>query len=153
VNTTLKASYSILTRTRGIGPNQAEPAFTSFARELGAMRPGAAVFDAETILGSGSLPPALQSAETIVAVLEDYTLPGTSFDKESQSKVLDRLRPLGARVVLAALCDPYVLRGREEFAAAVCSCSSRSCGAAAAARVITGAASFRGRLPVTIERS
>ncbi len=151
VNTTMKGSYSILTKTRGIGPNQAEPAFTAFAGELRRLVPGTVAVDAEKLLSSRAVHRELQSAQTVVAVLEDYTLPGVSFDKGSQARVLDLLRPLASRVVLAALCDPYVLGGQDSFAAAVCSCSSRTCAAVAAARAIAGTIPFKGRLPVSLE--
>lgn len=150
VNATARASYPILTRTRGIGPNQAEPAFDAFARELREKLPGVSVIEADALLSGGSIPAEVEAADAVVVALEDYTLPGVSFGRESHAKVLQRLRPLGTRVVLAALCDPYVLRGGEGFAAAVCTCSSRTVAAAAAARAICGIIPFRGRLPVSI---
>jgi beta-N-acetylhexosaminidase len=150
VNATTRASYAILTRTRGIGPNQAEPAFEAFSRELRERLLGVSLIEADKLLSGGPIPAEVQTADVVVAALEDYTLPEVSFDRQSHAKVLQQLRPLGSRVVLAALCDPYVLRGGQEFAAAVCTCSSRTSAAVAAARAICGIIPFKGRLPVRI---
>ena len=150
VNATTRASYPILTRTRGIGPNQAEPAFDAFAGALAGQVPGLTVLPAERLLQGGGVPSEVTGADRVVVVLENYTLPGLSFDSESHARVLDLLRPYAARVVLVALCDPYVLRERQSFAAAVCTCSSRGVSAAAAARALCGAIPFKGKLPVSI---
>ena len=58
VNTTEREAYAVLTRTRGIGPNQATPAFDVFAERIGANRDAAVIsaedFDAAALPAGGA---------------------------------------------------------------------------------------------------
>jgi len=150
VNATTRSSYDILTRTRGIGPNQAESAADVFLKELAARIPGIEVAGAEEVLASHSIPRTLVAAEIVVVLLEDYQLPGVSFDKRSQSEVITRLNALSEKMVLVALCDPYALKRYDRAAVWISSCSSRGCAARATIRALTGEIPFSGNSPLDL---
>ncbi len=82
VNTTQRSAYAVLTNTRGIGPNQAEPAFDVFAEAMQASREQVTVIAAEDF-SSTDLP----AEGLIVAVTENYTLPGMDFDQALQVSI------------------------------------------------------------------
>lgn len=146
VNTTRRRAYAVLTRTRGIGPNQATPAFDVLAAALQQRCPqleivGAEDFTEEKIPAGG----------IIIAVTENYTLPGIDFDQSIQVKLVKRLHRLAAdRLIVVALRDPYELENFPEIAAYVCSYSFRPSAAQAAADILMGRIAPRGHTPVTV---
>ena len=145
INTTERAAYAVLTRTRGIGPNQAIPAFDVFVETIKAQREATVVnaedFDAAALPASGA----------IVAVVENYTLPGMDFERSRQADTIGQLQALaGERLIVVALCDPYGLAAYPDIGAYICSFSYRACAAVAAAELILGQIESRGSSPVTV---
>ena len=146
VNTTKRGAYDVLTKTRGIGPNQATPAFDVFAASLSARCSELTVIPAEAFLVD-----ALPAAGAIIAVTENYTLPGMDFDGSLQREILRRLHEAtGARLIVVALRDPYELAEFPEIGTYVCSFSFRPCAAQAAAEVLLDAFAGGGRSPVSV---
>ena len=105
VNTTERSAYDVLTRTRGIGPNQATPAFDVFAVALRAECRDLTIIAAEDF-ASDDIP----AAGLILAVTENYTLPGMDFDVARQAEIVRALHEAaGGRLIVVALRDPYEL--------------------------------------------
>lgn len=148
VNTTSQSSYAVLGSTRGIGPNQTTPAFDSFAEAVRQRVPDVAVFSAESVLdGSAAIP----ADAVIVAVTENYPLPGMDFDQRSQPQVIGQLLKQAAdRLIVVALRDPYELTYLTEVPTYLCAFSFRPCAAQAAAEVLFGEQPARGKSPVSI---
>jgi len=146
VNTTKRGAYDVLTKTRGIGPNQATPAFDVFAASLGERCSELTVVPAEEFIVD-----ALPAAGVIIAVTENYTLPGMDFDGSLQIEIVRSLhRAAGARLIVVALRDPYELADFPEIGTYICSYSFRPCAAQAAAEVLLGAFAGSGRSPVSV---
>ncbi|MCY4147005.1 MAG: glycoside hydrolase family 3 protein [Chloroflexi bacterium] len=146
VNTTLRSAYPVLTKTRGIGPNQAAPAFDVFVDALRAACPNARVVAAEDF-SSADLP----AQSLIIAVTENYTLPGMDFDRSQQAPIVRALQErAGERLLVLALCEPYELAEFPEIAGYVCAFSFRPCAALAAADVLLGRAAATGTTPVSV---
>jgi len=146
VNTTKRSAYEVLTQTRGIGPNQATPAFDAFAEAL------AAKCDNATVVGAEDFAPAdIPAAGLIIAVTENYTLPGMDFDGALQAEIVGALHEIaGERLIVIALRDPYELATFPDIDAYVCSFSFRSCAAQAAAEALLGAFKPTGSSPVSV---
>ena len=134
VNTTKRSAYNVLTNTRGIGPNQAVAAFDVFAKamQLGCESAGivaAEDFNVESIAPDG----------VVIAVTENYTLPGMDFDQSLQTSVVRALHEVAQeRLIVVALRDPYELADFPEIGTYLCSFSFRPCAAQAAADVLLG---------------
>jgi beta-N-acetylhexosaminidase len=153
VNATPRTSYAGMgpESTRGIGPNQSTPAFDSFATALQGARPDVAVVPFEASTGSADLPAPLATADVVLAVTENYPLPGFDFDTQKQRTMVQRLvRELGDKLVVIALRDPYELADFPDVSTYLCTCSSRECAALAAAEVVLGRTAPRGHLPVSV---
>ena len=147
VNTTKRSAYTVLTRTRGIGPNQATPAFDIFAEAIG-QACEATMIAAEDFSASFE---ALPRAGVIVAVTENYTLPGMDFDQSGQADIVSALHQAAAeRLIVLGLRDPYELADFPEIGCYVCSFSFRPCAARAAADVLLGRVEARGKSPVSV---
>ena len=146
VNTTKRSAYEVLTQTRGIGPNQATPAFDVFSGALSAACPNLSVIAAEDFdLG------AMLSSGLIIAVTENYTLPGMDFDGALQAEIVRALHEsAGERLIVVALRDPYELATFPDIDAYVCSFSFRPCAAQAAAEALLGDFQPTGRTPVSV---
>jgi beta-N-acetylhexosaminidase len=150
VNSTTHESYKALTGTRGIGPNQIKPAFDFFAEAFRNRRPGTKVLTAEDILSGTSLN-GWDGNRLVIAVTENYPLPGMDFDQTSQPKVIRKLMETAAqRLVVVALRDPYELRHFSDVPTYVCAFSFRPCAAEAAVQVLFGETPARGKSPVSI---
>lgn len=150
VNTTLRQAYRDLGSTRGIGPNQTTAAFDLFAETFLRQHPDARVWTAEEVLDAGT-PLDVPREAVIVAVTENYPLPGMDFEQSSQPKVIERLMAIAPdRVVVVALRDPYELRYLPDVPAYLCAFSFRPCAAQAAAEVLSGNVPIRGRTPVSV---
>ena len=146
VNATRRSAYTVLTRTRGIGPNQATPAFDVFAAALQQACPQLEIIGAEDFTEAK-----IPASGIIIAVTENYTLPGIDFDQSTQVKLVKHLHRLAAdRLIVAALRDPYELANFPEIATYVCSYSFRASAAQAAADILLGRIAPRGHTPVTV---
>lgn len=146
VNTTRRSAYDVLTSTRGIGPNQATPAFDVFAAALRQAGPQVQIVGADDFTEAH-----IPDHGIIIAVTENYTLPGLDFDQSMQVRLVSDLHRLaGDRLIVAALRDPYELSNFPEIAAYVCSYSFRPSAAQAAVDVLLGRIEPRGQTPVTV---
>ena len=146
VNTTKGSAYDVLTKTRGIGPNQAKPAFYVFADALAANCKGLRLIAAEDFSAD-----AIPSDGPLIAVTENYTLPGMDFDGSLQAQIVRALHEAaGDRLIVVALRDPYELADFPEIGTYLCSFSFRPCAAQAAAEVLLGEVEARGRSPVSV---
>jgi len=146
VNTTRREAYDILGSTRGIGPNQTDPAFDLFAEAVQRRAPEARVVSAEDVL-MGSIP---GGDGLLVAVTENHPLPGVDFDTDVREGVIDALQSGGDRVLVVALRDPYDLGELEEVSDYLCTFSPRWCSAEAAAEILFGEAEAAGSSPVSV---
>ncbi len=146
VNTTERSAYAVLTQTRGIGPNQATPAFDVFAE---AMR---ADCDQLSLIAAEDFDVAdLPGAGAIIAVTENYTLPGMDFDGSRQAEIVNALHEAaGERLIVVGLRDPYELARFPQIESYVCTFSFRPCAAQAAADALLGKFAASGRSPVSV---
>ena len=145
INSTERGAYDALTRTRGIGPNQATPAFDVFAAAMRADCEQVTVIAAEDF-DADNLP-----AGTIIAVTENYTLPGMDFDGARQAEIIRALHDAaGQRLIVLALREPYQLAEYPDVGSFVCAFSFRPCAAMAAAEVLLGHTAARGQSPVSV---
>ncbi len=146
VNTTERSAYTVLTQTRGIGPNQALAAFDVFAAAMQAERPDIRIIAAEDFALD-----ALPAEALIIAVTENYTLPGMDFDQRRQAAIVNALHEAaGQRLIVVALRDPYELAHFPAIDTYVCAFSFRPCAARAAADVLLGRVKAYGRSPVSV---
>lgn len=146
INTTNRSAYDVLTQTRGIGPNQASAAFDVIAASLGKRCSDLTIVPAEAFNVA-----ALPEAGVIVAVTENYTLPGMDFDRSLQSQIVRRLHgAVPERLIVVGLRDPYELADFPEIGTYVCGFSFRPCAAQAAAEVLLGEYESGGRSPVSV---
>ena len=134
INTTLRSAYDVLTQTRGIGPNQATAAFDVFAQAMAENCSDLRVVAAEEY-AAGAIP----GEGVVVAVSENYTLPGMDFDQSRQAEIIGSLHEsAGERLLVVALRDPYELAEFPEIGTYICAYSFRPCAAQAAAEVSAG---------------
>ena len=146
VNTTERGAYAVLTRTRGIGPNQARPAFDVFAESLRASCDQLRLIAAEDFAATD-----LPDAGLIIAVTENYTLPGMDFDQSRQAEIVSTLHAAtGQRLIVVGLRDPYELARFPQIDSYVCTFSFRPCAARAAADALLGRCEAGGRSPVSV---
>ena len=146
VNTTKRSAYDVLTQTRGIGPNQATAAFDVFADALAAKCADLTVVAAEDFAAAE-----LPTEGLVVAVTENYTLPGMDFDQSLQAQIVRSLHEAaGERLAVVALRDPYELATFAEVGTYVCGFSSRPCAAQAAAGVLLGDCDASGSTPDSV---
>ncbi len=146
VNTSKRSAYDVLTKTRGIGPNQAKPAFDVFADALAANCKRLRLIAAEDFDVD-----AIPSAGALIAVTENYTLPGMDFDQSLQAQIVRALRQAaGDRLIVVALRDPYELADFPDIGTYLCAFSFRPCAAQAAAEVLLGEIEASGRSPVSV---
>lgn len=152
VNVTSASAYAVLAHTRGIGPNQSQSAFAAFVQAVRLRVPQAVVLAAEEAFQlDGNLSDRLPSTGIVVAVSENYPLPGEDFDTAAQLPRLRRLiGAVGSRLVIVALRDPYDLPQLDLLPTCLCTCSFRPEAAAAAVAVLFGEAPAPGRLPVRL---
>ena len=146
VNTTERSAYAVLTRTRGIGPNQPWPAFDVFAEAMGARCEQLSQIAAEDFSAAD-----LPEAGPVIAVTENYTLPGMDFDGARQAEIVRALHELaGERLIVVGLRDPYELASFPEIGSYLCAFSFRPCAALAAADALLGECEASGRTPVSV---
>jgi beta-N-acetylhexosaminidase len=146
VNTTRREAYEILGSTRGIGPNQTDPAFDLFVEAVRRRSPDVRAVSAEDVL-MGSIP---DGEGLIVAVTENHPLPGVDFDVSTRDRVLEMLMSGGGRVLVVALRDPYELAELPDVADYLCAFGPRAVSAEAAAQVLFGEFEADGESPVSV---
>jgi len=146
VNTTLRSAYDILGSTRGIGPNQTDPASELFVDAVRKRSPDVRVLSAEQVL-DGERP---DRDGLVVAVTETHPLPGVDFDRSVVIDVLHRLSDGGHLVQLVALRDPYELGDLSFIHDYICTFGPRWCSAEAAAEVMFGEIQAHARSPVSV---
>ncbi len=149
VNTTLRASYATLNQTRGIGPNPDRSAFDYFEAAMREKFPQLRVITAEAFLaGEATFSP----DEKIVAVTENYPLPGMDFDQHSQTQIISDLHSrIGSRLIVVALRDPYELATLPAITTYLCAFSFRPSAARAAAEALDGDYIPSGTTPVSAQ--
>jgi beta-N-acetylhexosaminidase len=148
VNTTKRESYAVLGATRGIGPNQTMPAFDYFVDAIRARFSNVRVVTAETFLQGNTT---FDADERIIAVTENYPLPGMDFDQASQLPILHSLlNQARERLIVAALRDPYELSHLPDADTYVCAFSFRPSAVQALADVLCGVCPATGQTPVSI---
>lgn len=147
VNTTTRASYDILGATRGIGPNQTTAAFDYFLEAIRKRFDNLQVLSAEDVLASTNLP--LKDG-IVIAVTENYPLPGVDFDQKSQSEVIQKLLSTAKdRLIVVALRDPYEF-SYLDAPTYLCAFSFRPCAAQAAVDVLCGDVKPQGLTSVSV---
>ena len=158
VNATPPSAYANLMNPRGIGPNQEKPAFESFRETLEKLdgsegRCSEARFEflnyEET---RGGADDRLNQAAAVVAVTEDYPLPGEDFDVAEQQNLVAALAARFApKMVILGLRSSYELDRYPRDITYICSYSSRSCSAIEAAKILAaGETVFTGEAPVSV---
>jgi beta-N-acetylhexosaminidase len=85
----------------------------------------------------------------IIAVTENYPLPGMDFDQSSQIEIVQQLAGQPG-VIVVALRDPYELRHFPQVQAYLFVFSFRPPAAQAAADALVGAIPLIGRSPVSV---
>ncbi len=146
VNATARSAYDVLTQTRGIGPNQALAAFDVFGEALSEGCESVNALAAEDFAVDK-----IPADGAVIAVTENYTLPGMDFDQSRQAAIVRALHErAGERLIVLALRDPYELADFPEIGTYVCSFSFRPCAAKAAADMLLGRIEASGRSPVSV---
>ena len=93
----------------------------------------------------------LPAAGTIIAVTENYTLPGMDFEQSRQAEIVRALhQAAGHRLIVLALREPYQLADFAQIGSYVCAFSFRPCAAKAAADVLLGTVEASGKTPVSV---
>ncbi len=147
VNTTTRASYDILGVTRGIGPNQTTAAFDYFLEVAHKQFDNLQVLSAEDVLANGNL---TIKDGIVIAVTENYPLPGVDFDQKSQGEVIQKLVSVAKdRLIVVALRDPYEL-SYLDAPTYLCAFSFRPCAAQAAVDVLCGDVKPQGLTSVSL---
>jgi beta-N-acetylhexosaminidase len=148
VNTTTRTSYDVLGATRGIGPNQTTAAFDYFLEAIRKRYSNLRIFSAEDVLASEGRE--LNPDSLVVAVTENYPLPGVDFDQKSQSEVIQKLLAVAKdRLIVVALRDPYEL-SYLNVPTYLCAFSFRPCAAQAAVDVLCGDVKPQGLTSVSV---
>ena len=133
INATPFSSYHNLMNGRGIGPNQEIPAFNSFVDEV-VNSCKVQVLSHEQVSGAAAI---LESAKALLVVTEDYPLPGEDFEKQTQQELVqDLCEKYGEKLIIVGLRSPYELRLYPKQVTYLCSYSSRTCSAKAAAHYL-----------------
>ena len=134
VNATPRSAYNVITNPRGIGPNQAEPAYDAFRWTLeryGCTLKFLDLHEAETN------PKMLESSNLVLVVTEDYPLPGEDMEKKEQQEFVRHCLDLyREKCVIIGLRSPYELVEYQGKLTYLCSYSSRTCAAEAMAKVL-----------------
>ncbi|MDZ4766668.1 MAG: glycoside hydrolase family 3 N-terminal domain-containing protein [Chloroflexota bacterium] len=148
VNTTQRAAYAVLGKTRGIGPNQTTSAFDTFYSALSETHPQARIYEATDAALDGDL--SAWRDLPVIAVTENYALPGMDFDQSTQAATIQKLLKAGIHPIVVALRDPYELANAafDGVGTYICAFSFRPSAARAAAEVVAGVITARGVSPV-----
>jgi beta-N-acetylhexosaminidase len=150
INCVPRHAYVILSHTRGIGPNQSEPAFDIFQNELIRLGVDIKVYHYED-LKDEAIPVPLLSANSFIAVTEDYPLPGADFETNLQKKLVNKLSvSMGERMIVLAFRSSYELSEFPLVSTYLCTYSSRPCSALAAAQAVMMKKPLTGRAPISV---
>ena len=134
VNATPKSSYSRLVNPRGIGPNQAKPAYETLQETLQETKTNLAFFPYEEIANDLSC---LNQYQIVIVVTEDYPSPGEDFEIKEQVKLVQKLVvQYNEKLVVVGLRSPYELMEFENVACYLTSHSSRTCSTKALANFL-----------------
>ncbi len=134
VNATPVSSYSRLVNSRGIGPNQAQPAYEALKETLQTFKTDVAFLNYEKIIADLSC---LEQYQTVIAVTENYPLPGEDFETKEQVQLIQKLvSQYSQKLVVVGLRSPDELMDFEDVACYLTSHSSRTCSAQAVARFL-----------------
>ena len=134
VNATPANSYSRLVNPRGIGPNQAKPAYETLKETLQHTKTDLAFFSYEELIADLSC---LDQYQTVIVVTEDYPLPGEDFETKEQIELVRKLaNQYNEKLIVAGLRSPYDLIEFENVACYLTSHSSRTCSAKALANFL-----------------
>lgn len=149
VNTTARENYAALVATRGIGPNQQIAAFDHFTEHLRRQNNNVVMLSAEDFLRDPEME--IPEGHIVLAVTENYPLPGMDFDQSTQVSIIQKLvERVAGRLIVVALRDPYELANLPALPTYVCAFSFRPCSAQAAVDVLFGACESSGTLPVSV---
>ena len=150
VNATPRHAYHVITNSRGIGPNQTEPAYDALKRVL--EKKGCKVEFLELDEAKKLKSSSLENARLILLVTEDYPLPGEDMDKKEQQEFVRHTLDLyREKCVIIGLRSPYELlhyRGKLTY---LCSYSSRTCSAEAVARLLMEGTDPKGVNHITLQ--
>ena len=150
INTVPRDAYAILSHTRGIGPNQSEPVFDIFHKELVRLGVDTKVYHYEN-LKDEDIPKPILSANSFIAVTEDYPLPGTDFETNLQKQLVKKLSAsLGERMMVLAFRSSYELSEFPLVSTYLCTYSSRPCSALAAAQALVMKKPLTGQAPISV---
>ncbi len=145
VNTTLRSAYDVLTKTRASPPTRLFAAFDVFAEAMQAACRMRALWLRKRLTGTD-----LPAAGVIIAVTENYTLPGMDFDRSRQAQIVRALHEsAGARLLVLALCEPYQLADFLQIDGYVCAYSFRPA-RRWRRRCLAGRAQATGTTPVSV---
>jgi len=149
INATPSTSYSNLMNGRGIGPNQAESAFSTLKKTLESLGAPYSFLTYEEAKALNEKE--YEKVDALIVVTEDYPLPGEDFEKEDQQALVkDLAARYGDKTVILGLRSSYELALYPENVTYLCSGSSRSCSARQAAEIlIRGERNFTAEPPVT----
>ncbi len=136
LNTSPRKNYQRLMNPRGIGPNQEKPAFDSFRERLADLGDRVQFISFEE-LKEPQTEQSLSNADVLLVVREDYPLPGEDFAGQEQSVLIQDLFDKHAgKMVVVELCGVYAHRKYPKGVPWICSNSSRTCAAIAAAESV-----------------
>ncbi len=145
VNSSLRASYEGIADTRGIGPNQAKPAFDTFAEAMQTTFESVSIVSAEEVIDGTEVGNGL-----VIVVTENYPLPGMDFDKSSQATVIQKVvEQIGDEFIVVALRDPYGISELPDVATILCGFSFRPSTTQAIVNVLSGKVEAKGQSPVS----
>ena len=151
VNPVPRKEYDILTSTRGIGPNQGKPAFDVFREELINYGFPIPTLSYEDLQAGDSYRELFNSADAILIVTEDYTIPGVDFNTRKQINLVQKIETFyKEKIGVIALRPPFDLTNYREISTYLCTFSSRWCAARAAAKAVVGFILPSNRSPVEI---
>ena len=134
VNSTPRCAYGVVLNPRGIGPNQAEPAYDALRRTLEAAECKVKFLEIHEAKSQSEL---LVNSKLILLVTEDYPLPGEDMEKNEQQKFVQQcLEKYQDKCVILGLRSPYELLKYQGKLTYLCSYSSRTCSAEALAKLL-----------------
>lgn len=126
--------YDDIVNCRGIGPNDPHSAKEVLISQLQQRKSTLNILDwhdFSELLNSDSVPDIVLP---LVIVTEDYPLPGTRFDVQSQQDLVQKaLSKWQEQVVVLAMRSDYELTQYTDLSTYICTYSSRSCAASALA--------------------
>ncbi len=137
LNCTPLTSYGNSVNVRGIGPNQRKSAFDTFSETFLQYRPHSTVLSYEDAYENVHRSNEMVSYDIIIAVTEDYPLPGEDFAKEEQQALVQKLvAHYNDSLMIIGLRSAYELMQYHNAKCYICAYSSRTCSAKAMADML-----------------